>query len=126
MHQALAVEEVNGFRDLQKYAQTLRMFPVFRQTSLRHPILQGVFTTQLHLNVQVDFRRGLGPQSWGGPGGAWGQAEGEGGGAWRRGGGRDGGGGGWDGYGERVGSSGVGGGGASLLSERGTGKSGGF
>lgn len=70
VHEALAVQEVDGLSDLQEDVQTLAVLPLLGKTPLSHPVLQVLLPTQLHLDVQVHLqhtqRRVLGHCTWGG------------------------------------------------------------
>lgn len=53
MHEALAVQEVDGLGNLQEDVQTLAVLSLLREATLRHPVLQVLLATQLHLDVEV-------------------------------------------------------------------------
>lgn len=56
VHEALAVQEVDGLCDLQEDVQTLAVLPLLREATLRHPVLQVLLPTQLHLDIQVHLQ----------------------------------------------------------------------
>lgn len=56
VHEALAVQEVDGLGDLQEDVQTLAVLPLLGEATLRHPVLQVLLPTQLHLDVQVHLQ----------------------------------------------------------------------
>lgn len=53
MHEPFAVQEVHRLSDLDEDIQTLVVLPLLREAALSHPVLQVLFSTELHLDVQV-------------------------------------------------------------------------
>lgn len=53
MHEALAVQEVDGFGNLQENVQALVVLPLLGEAAPGHPVLQVLLAAQLHLDVQV-------------------------------------------------------------------------
>lgn len=53
VHEPLAVQEIDSLCYLQEDVQTLVVFPLLREAALSHPVLQVLFPTELHLDVQV-------------------------------------------------------------------------
>lgn len=58
MHEPLAVQEIDSLRYLEEDVQTLVVFPLLREATLSHPVLQVLFPTELHLDVQVHLETG--------------------------------------------------------------------
>lgn len=54
------MEEINSLCNLEEDIQTLVVLPLLRQAALSHPILQVLFPTQLHLDVEVNLDTGGG------------------------------------------------------------------
>lgn len=52
MHEPFAVQEVHCFCYLEEDIQTLVVLPLLREAALGHPVLQVLFSTELHLDVQ--------------------------------------------------------------------------
>lgn len=55
VHEALAVQEVDGFGNLQENVQALVVLPLLGEAAPGHPVLQVLLAAQLHLDVQVDL-----------------------------------------------------------------------
>lgn len=53
MHEPLAVQEVDSLCDLEEDIQTLVVLPLLWEAAVSHPVLQVLFSTELHLDVQV-------------------------------------------------------------------------
>lgn len=56
MHEALAVQEINGLGDLQEDVQTLVVLSLLWEAVLGHPVLKVLLPTELHLDVQVHLQ----------------------------------------------------------------------
>lgn len=56
MHEAFAVQEIHCFGYLEEDIQTLVVLPLLREAALSHPVLQVLFPTELHLDVQIHLR----------------------------------------------------------------------
>lgn len=52
VHEPFAVQEIHSFCYLEEDIQTLVVLPLLREAALRHPVLQVLFSTELHLDVQ--------------------------------------------------------------------------
>lgn len=57
MHEAFAVQELDGLGDLQEDVEALAVLPKLWRPPLAHPVLQVLFAAQLHLDVQVHLHR---------------------------------------------------------------------
>lgn len=53
MHEPLAVQEVDSLCDLEEDIQTLVVLPLLWEAAVSHPVLQVLFSTELHLDIQV-------------------------------------------------------------------------
>lgn len=53
VHEALAVQEIDSLCNLEEDTQTLVVLSLLREAALSHPVLQVLFPTELHLDVQV-------------------------------------------------------------------------
>lgn len=58
VHEPLAVQEIHGLCNLEEDMQTLVVLPLLREAALSHPVLQVLFPTELHLDVQIHLRTG--------------------------------------------------------------------
>lgn len=60
VHEPLAVQEIDRLCNLEEDIQTLVVLPLLREAALSHPVLQVLFPTELHLDVQVHLETGEG------------------------------------------------------------------
>lgn len=58
VHEPLAVQEIDSLCNLEEDIQTLVVLPLLREAALSHPVLQVLFPTELHLDVQVHLETG--------------------------------------------------------------------
>lgn len=56
VHEALAVQEINGLCNLKEDVQTLVVLSLLWEAVLGHPILQILLPTELHLDVKVHLQ----------------------------------------------------------------------
>lgn len=58
VHEPFAVKEVHSLGDLQENVQALVVLSLLWEAALGHPVLQVLFPTELHLDVQVHLETG--------------------------------------------------------------------
>lgn len=58
VHEPFAVQEIDGLCNLEEDIQTLVVLSLLWVAALSHPVLQVLFPTELHLDVQVHLERG--------------------------------------------------------------------
>lgn len=56
VHEPLAVQEIDSLCNLEEDVQTLVVLPLLWEAAVSHPVLQVLFPTELHLDVQVHLK----------------------------------------------------------------------